>query len=306
MTVVIVLSDCPTKLRGDMSKWFLEINTGVYVGNVSARVRDEIWSRILENIRDGRATMVFGATGEQHMDFRVHNARWCPKEYDGIKLMFRPARLIEDSSSSKILSAYSNASKHRMAAGRRPGNMMRFNFPISDYVVLDFETTGLDESQDDIIEIGALLVERGRVSESMQCFVRCDRPLPQKIEQLTGISERDLLEEGVALNKAIEMLRVFAEDLPFVCHNAAFEAGFLSHACEKVGFEPFENRMIDTVDLARRLLPDMSDYKLGAIAEYFEVPCPIRHRAAADCETTYGIYTKLIKLASDEMRNNEK
>lgn len=70
---VVVLTDCPPKLRGDLTKWLLEINTGVYVGNLSARVREELWTRICENLKTGRATMVFRASNEQKMDFRVHN-----------------------------------------------------------------------------------------------------------------------------------------------------------------------------------------------------------------------------------------
>lgn len=71
--IVLSLSNCPPKLRGDLSKWLVEINAGVYVGRVSARVRDELWQRVCENLRDGRATMVFRANTEQGMDFRVHN-----------------------------------------------------------------------------------------------------------------------------------------------------------------------------------------------------------------------------------------
>ena len=56
--VVITLSDCPPKVRGDLSKWLIEINTGVYVGQVSMRVREELWKRICENLHTGRATMV--------------------------------------------------------------------------------------------------------------------------------------------------------------------------------------------------------------------------------------------------------
>ena len=88
--VVVVLTDCPPKLRGDLSKWFFEINTGVYVGNVSARVRERIWERICENIKHGQATMVYSATGEQKMEFCVHNTSWKIVDYDGIKLMQRP------------------------------------------------------------------------------------------------------------------------------------------------------------------------------------------------------------------------
>ena len=89
--LIIVLTDCPAKLRGDLSKWLFEINTGVYVGRVSARVREELWSRICEYLKHGQATMVYPAAGEQKMEFRVYNTTWEIADYDGIKLMRRPS-----------------------------------------------------------------------------------------------------------------------------------------------------------------------------------------------------------------------
>ena len=61
--IIVVLTDCPPKLRGDLSKWLFEINTGVYVGNVSARVREALWIRICETVQQGQATMVYPAPG---------------------------------------------------------------------------------------------------------------------------------------------------------------------------------------------------------------------------------------------------
>ena len=91
MTTVLVLTNCPPKLRGDMTKWFVEINTGVYVGNISKRIREELWKRICDNIKNGQATMVFHSNNEQQMDFYVHNTTWEPVDFDGIKLMRRPS-----------------------------------------------------------------------------------------------------------------------------------------------------------------------------------------------------------------------
>lgn len=71
--VVITMTKCPPRLRGDLSKWLSEINVGVYVGHVNAKVRDGLWRRVCENIKEGQATMVYTASNEQHMSFRVHN-----------------------------------------------------------------------------------------------------------------------------------------------------------------------------------------------------------------------------------------
>lgn len=71
--IVVVLEKCPLALRGDLTKWLQEISLGVYVGRVSARVRDELWNRICKECKTGRATMVFSARNEQHLNYRVHN-----------------------------------------------------------------------------------------------------------------------------------------------------------------------------------------------------------------------------------------
>lgn len=89
--IVVTLTDCPPRLRGDLSKWLLEINTGVYVGQLNKRVREELWKRICDNLPRGRATMVYSANNEQGMEFRVHNTRWMPVDFEGLTLMMRPA-----------------------------------------------------------------------------------------------------------------------------------------------------------------------------------------------------------------------
>jgi len=89
--IVLTLTDCPVSLRGDLTKWLVEINTGVFVGRVSARVRDKLWERVKDSLKHGRATLVFSARNEQHMDFRVHNSEWEPIDFDGVKLILRPS-----------------------------------------------------------------------------------------------------------------------------------------------------------------------------------------------------------------------
>ena len=89
--VVLTVIDCPVGLRGDLTKWLLEISTGVFVGRVSARVRDNLWERVKEFSKDGRATMVYSTYNEQRFDFRLHNSQWEPIDFDGLKLILRPS-----------------------------------------------------------------------------------------------------------------------------------------------------------------------------------------------------------------------
>ena len=88
--IVLCVTDCPPKLRGDLSKWLSEVNTGVYVGRLSARVREELWERVCDNIKNGQATMVYSTNNEQGYVFLTHNTTWVPIDYEGITLMRRP------------------------------------------------------------------------------------------------------------------------------------------------------------------------------------------------------------------------
>ncbi|MBQ0037925.1 MAG: type I-E CRISPR-associated endoribonuclease Cas2 [Clostridiales bacterium] len=305
MPVIVVLSNCPPKLRGDMTKWLFEINTGVYVGNISARVRENLWLRITENIGRGHATMVYSASGEQRMDFRVHNAYWEPVDYDGIKMMRRPERASLPPGHKEVKTGFSTFSKQRIAATHTKKRHVLDAFLVPDYVVLDFETTGLDVQRDEIIEIAALLVERGQIAERMQTFVCSGKPVPKEITHLTGITDEDLKLSGKPLAIAIRQLLEFVEDLPLVCHHAAFEQAFLQEACRRMD-EEMENRFIDTQQMAQIMMPNLDNYKLSTLANHFKLDCTGQHRAMADCEATYGVYGKLMELVVSEERKSEK
>ena len=86
------MTNCPPRLRGDLSKWLCEINTGVYVGNVSSRVRDALWDRVCQNLKNGQATLVFTTAGEQRMDFRTHNTTWAVAHDRGAKQIYTVSR----------------------------------------------------------------------------------------------------------------------------------------------------------------------------------------------------------------------
>jgi CRISPR-associated protein Cas2 len=110
--VVLSLSSCPNALKGDLTKWLLEITPGVYVGQVSSRVRDNLWDRVCRLIKNGKATMVYSARNEQHLAFRVHGSDWEPIDFEGIELVLRPspARVKE---LGGLRLGYSKASKYR-------------------------------------------------------------------------------------------------------------------------------------------------------------------------------------------------
>lgn len=293
--IVITLSDCPPKVRGDLSKWLIEINTGVYVGQVSARVREELWKRICENLHAGRATMVFHAMGEQHMDFRVHNTTWEPVDFDGLKLMRRPLPSARKQSQTMVLEkGFSKAAK--MQKIDRINRARKYTLKEDSYIVLDLETTGLSCAVHEIIEIAAICIVHDAVEAELSMLVQCQTSLPENISKLTGITDEMLQQQGVPLYQALSQLISFVENRRIVCHNAAFDFGFLHAACQRVGLSMFHNPCIDTLTLARRKVFDVVDYKLNTIASYFSLDSSNHHRALADCYLTYGIYKKLNEL----------
>lgn len=87
---VLVLTAVPPSLRGVLTRWLFEIAPGVFVGHVSARVRDLLWSRVVDGIGRGRAILVFSARNEQRLSFRVHGHEWRPVDYEGLELIERP------------------------------------------------------------------------------------------------------------------------------------------------------------------------------------------------------------------------
>ena len=118
MTVIVVAA-CPVGLRGHLTRWRLEISAGVFVGRVSARVRDLLWQRTVEMVKTGRAIMVFAANNEQGLSFKVHQHDWVPLEVEGVTLMLRPNdREAPAEASPERTHGWSSASRRRRFRGR--------------------------------------------------------------------------------------------------------------------------------------------------------------------------------------------
>ena len=285
---VVVLSNCPPRLRGDLTKWMIEVNTNVYVGQFSARVRDELWKRICENVKSGQATMVFSASGEQKMDFMVHNTVWEPMDFDGIKLMLRP--------SPDYLEGKMSTNPQKMCAPFRRRGTRRQKPNTTKLAVLDIETTGLSPMDDRILEIGALHVEDDAVTEAFDVLIAQDKPIPISAQRLTGITEEMLRKSGIPLRDALMQLTAFLEDRTLICHNGSFDMAFLERACQRQQVPIIRNRYQDTRVLAHRQLRDVADFKLGTLAAYFSIDSTGVHRALRDCELTFAVYQKLKEI----------
>lgn len=112
---VIVLTACPVGLRGDLTRWLLEIAPGVFVGHVSARVRERIWTRVKALAKSGRAIMVYSAANEQHMAFEVHQPDWRAVDCEGLELISRPRGMEEATLAGPPKKDWSKASRYHKA-----------------------------------------------------------------------------------------------------------------------------------------------------------------------------------------------
>lgn len=283
------MTNCAPRLRGDLSKWLCEINTGVYVGNVNSRVRDALWNRVCQNLKNGQATMVFNAVGEQKMDFRTHNTAWEAVDFDGIKLMRRP--LPEKGSADALLRpGFSKAAKQQYTC--TAGKTKIKSSTEKNYTVIDLETTGLNVESDEIIEYGALRVRDGVPVERFGVLVHIDGKIPKNITELTGIKDTDLL-SGMEPLQALQAFLDFVGKDILLGQHVSFDMDFLRNACEKSKKPFMTNRTQDLSKVARKKLRHMENFKLQTMLRHFGIADKVAHRAQEDCESIYQVYCKL-------------
>lgn len=282
MMVVITMTNCPNKIRGDLSKWMLEIDTGVFVGNLNPRIRDMVWDRICENIGNGRATMAFHANNEQNLDFRIHNAVWEPVDNDGIKLVLR--KTAPDKVKMPMPKAVIYHNSRKTPVRSKP----------EAYVVLDIETTGIN-SDDKIIEIAALKISDNEISDRYQALININENLPKEIVELTGITD-DMLTHGVSIDNALRDLTAFVGNMTIVGHNIIFDMDFIQRAYSESNIPLLSNLTVDTKRLSRKKLKALSSFSLKSVAEFLGIPPAGMHRAINDCLITYEVYEKLKQI----------
>lgn len=293
--IVVTLSKVPPSLRGDLTKWYQEIQTGVYVGNVSARVRDLLWERILKNIGNGEATMAYNAATELGYQFRTTRKDRQVVDYDGIPLMMQLKQ-----QEVPVKHGFSNAAKfHRgktMSRQRMAKSQKRISFGLSKTLVaLDLETTGLDSTKSKIISIGA--VKRVPDGELLQFekLIRSIDSVPEKIIELTGITSTKLKEQGVELSIGLEELSDFVKDAVIVGYNLQFDEKFLTEALKKVGKDELTNPTQDLMPIVKTTQEFLDNYRLTTVLEAYQIENLNPHHALSDAQATLSLAEKLIK-----------
>lgn len=155
---------------------------------------------------------------------------------------------------------------------------------LETYVAVDLEMTGLHARTDRILEIGAVKVEQGSVSETYQCLVNPRMELPEKIIRLTGISNQ-MARQGCDTGEAVERFLKFVKDLPLVGHNIIYDYSFLKQYTVNHGIA-LEKEAVDTLKLARKFLPQMERKSLDYLCEALKIERVRNHRALEDARAT--------------------
>ena len=165
------------------------------------------------------------------------------------------------------------------------------------FVVFDLETTGFSAIKDKIIEIGAVKVARGEIVDSFSTFVNPRRPIPFEITKLTGITD-EMVMEYPDIETILPRFLEFIGDAVLVAHNAGFDVGFIEQNCRYQDIEP-RFISVDTVALARVLLPTLSKYKLNVVAKALNISLENHHRAVDDAGATAEIFVKFVEMLKD-------
>ena len=165
------------------------------------------------------------------------------------------------------------------------------------YVVFDLETTGFSPNTCKIIEIGAVKVENGVITERFSEFVNPQVPIPFKIEELTGIRD-DMVMGAETIEEILPRFMEFCEGCVMIAHNAEFDMSFIRKNCMDLDI-PCNHTVGDTVAMARILLPALHRFKLDTVAKALKISLENHHRAVDDAECTAHIFVKFIEMLKE-------
>jgi DNA polymerase-3 subunit alpha (Gram-positive type) len=162
----------------------------------------------------------------------------------------------------------------------------------SDFVVFDIETTGLSSARNHITEIGAVKVQKGKITDRWSSFVNPEEPIPANIVKLTGITD-EMVKDAPKIHEILGDFLEFCKGCVLVAHNANFDVGFIRTAAERLNIL-FDVCYLDTLQLARCLYPELANHKLNNLAKHLSVALENHHRAVDDAKATADIFVKML------------
>ncbi|MBR0382484.1 MAG: PolC-type DNA polymerase III [Eubacterium sp.] len=166
-----------------------------------------------------------------------------------------------------------------------------------DFVVFDLETTGFSAEKDSIIEIGAVKVSGGKITDRYATFVNPDRPIPLRITELTDIDDA-MVANAPRLEQVLPEFLAFCSGCCLVAHNASFDVGFIERKMDLLGYSG-SFTVLDTVQMARLLLTDMSKFRLDTVCRRLGIKQEHHHRAVDDAKVTAEVFLRFVEMLEE-------
>lgn len=291
---VITLSKVPSSLRGDLTKWLQEVASGVYVGNLNTKVREKLWDRVKDNLKDGEATISYYYRNEIGYKFETINGDREVLDSEGLPLVLIKKEIKEKDKSLK--EGFSKAAQFKKIKNIEHSKVKKSinKKDIKKYAVLDLETDGLNPGNDNIIEIGVVKV--GEKQENFQRFIKIERKLPEEIKSLTRIDDEMLEEKGIPLKRALEEFIEFIGDTSILGYNVAFDIKFLNSSLEKEGLAKINNKVYDIMQFVKKDNLFLNNYKLETVLKSYSIDEEVPHRALEDAILEEKLIHKVNKL----------
>ncbi len=291
---VITLSKVPSSLRGDLTKWLQEVASGVYVGNLNTKVREKLWDRVKDNLKDGEATISYYYRNEIGYKFETINGDREVLDSEGLPLVLIKKEIKEKDKSLK--EGFSKAAQLKKIKNIEHSKVKKSinKKEIKKYAVLDLETDGLNPVHDNIIEIGVVKV--GEKQENFQRFIKIEGKLPEEIKKLTRIDDEMLEEKGIPLKRALEEFIDFIGDTRILGYNVAFDIKFLNSSLEKEGLAKINNKVYDIMQFVKKDNLFLNNYKLETVLKSYSIDEEVPHRALEDAILEEKLIHKVNKL----------
>ena len=291
---VITLSKVPNSLRGDLSKWLQEVATGVYVGNLNTKVREKLWERVKNNLKDGEATISYYHRNEIGYNFETINGIREVIDSEGLPLVLVKK---EEKEREKVLKeGFSKAAQFKKIKNIEHSKLKKEaeKEKSKEYVVVDIETDGLDINNNKIIEIGAVKVGKNR--EEFQKLIKIQGKLPEEIVRLTTIDDEMLEREGVPIGEALKEFLEFIVEKNLVGYNVNFDIQFLNEALDRENLPKLKNKVYDIMQYVKKENLFLKNYKLKTVLNSYGIEEEVPHRALEDARLEEKLILKVKKL----------
>lgn len=291
---VITLSKVPNSLRGDLSKWLQEVATGVYVGNLNTKVREKLWERVKDNLKDGEATISYYHRNEIGYNFETINGIREVIDSEGLPLVL--VKKEEKEREKTLKEGFSKAAQLKKIKNIEHGKLKKKaeKEKQKEYVVVDIETDGLDINNNKIIEIGAVKVGKNR--EEFHRLIKIQGKLPEEIVRLTKIDDKMLEREGVPIGKALKEFLEFIGEKNLVGYNVNFDIQFLNEALDRENLPKIKNKVYDIMQYVKKENLFLKNYKLNTVLKSYGIEEEVPHRALEDAFLEEKLILKVKKL----------